>query len=75
MPREPQPSVATNLIMFNEIAAARGDGLHPRIGEALMKTGRVSGPPAKSPEISENIIKIVFSDTNKSARKIGTNRA
>lgn len=74
MSHDTKTPIATNLILFNETAAARGDGLHPRLAEALQKTGSVSGPPAKSSDTRQNVIEVVFSDINKSARKIGSGR-
>ncbi len=47
-------------LTFHAIAAARGDGLHPRLAEALARTGRVSGPPASSEQTGENVVRPVF---------------
>lgn len=45
---------------FHELAAQRGDGLHPLLREALAKTGSVSGPPAESEKSNANVIPVQF---------------
>jgi len=48
------------LLAFQAIAAARGDGLHPLLAEALAKTGSVSGPPAASEQTDDNVVRLEF---------------
>ncbi|MEM5580951.1 MULTISPECIES: hypothetical protein [unclassified Roseibium] len=45
---------------FHEIAALRGDGLHPLLLQALGRTGQVSGPPKPSEQTGENVIRPDF---------------
>jgi len=58
MPQPPNPS--TTVSAFHAIAAARGDGLHPRLLEALAKSGRVSGPPKPSEHCDDNVVQASF---------------
>ncbi|WP_299480423.1 hypothetical protein [uncultured Roseibium sp.] len=46
--------------LFQELAAQRGEGLHPFLLEALAKTGSVSGPLADSETNSANVIPVQF---------------
>ncbi|MET1413974.1 hypothetical protein ABVF61_17010 [Roseibium sp. HPY-6] len=45
---------------FHELAAQRGDGLHPLLREALAKSGSVSGPPADSEKNNANVVPVQF---------------
>ncbi len=45
---------------FHDLAAQRGDGLHPALLEALSKSGSVSGPPAKKDQGADNVIRGSF---------------
>lgn len=60
MPNPSTPPTATTLSGFNEIAARRGDGLHPLLLAALTKFGSVSGPPPLSEQTGENVVKVDF---------------
>lgn len=71
MSRNPETPLARNLLLFNEAAAARGDGLHPLLAAALAKTGPISGPPANPSETPENVIQVTFSDTAEGGQKTG----
>jgi len=54
------PDITTNLT-FHQAAAARGDGLDPRLAEALSKSGRVSESPANlAPTDPKNVIHVKF---------------
>ncbi|QDG79143.1 hypothetical protein [Labrenzia sp. PHM005] len=75
MSKPSQPSLPSTLISFHEAAAARGDGLHPKLAAALAKTGTVSGPPARPSALPNNVIKVTFSDTKKAAYKRGLRSA
>ncbi|WP_133192623.1 hypothetical protein [Labrenzia sp. 011] len=48
------------LLSFHALAAARGDGLHPRLAEVLARSGSVSGPPLPSMQSDENIVRPQF---------------
>lgn len=54
---------------FHAIAAARGDGLHPLLAQALAKTGSVSGPPAPSLQSDDNVLRIDFGEAGQTGRK------
>ncbi|MEP1574107.1 hypothetical protein [Roseibium album] len=49
-----------SITAFHDIAALRGDGLHPKLLEALAKTGTVSGPRAENTTSDRNIIPVDF---------------
>jgi hypothetical protein len=55
-------------LTFHAFAAARGDGLHPLLAEALAKTGSVSGPPPVSEQNQENVVRPDFGKTNRANR-------
>ena len=64
--------IGRSLNAFHNLAAQRGDGLHPALLEALSKSGSVSGPPAKRDQTADNVIKGSFGltgDTAPSERK------
>lgn len=64
--------IGCSLNAFHDLAAQRGDGLHPALLEALAKSGSVSGPPADRDQNADNVIKGRFGsgdDTGHSARK------
>jgi hypothetical protein len=67
----PLPS---SIIAFNTFAAARGDGLHPQLAEALAKTGSVSGPPLSS-ETADNVVRVCFSKVGTPDQKTGSERS
>ncbi|MCX2723833.1 hypothetical protein [Roseibium salinum] len=69
MQKPSKPPVATTLAAFHELAARRGDGLHPRFLEALAKTGAASGPPAPSQQSNENIVRLEFVSKSRSGAK------
>lgn len=48
MSRFSGPPAGGPITSFHDVAARRGDGLHPLLREALCKSGTVSGPPADS---------------------------
>lgn len=54
------PPISGSLNAFHDIAAQRGDGLHPKLREALAKTGSVSGAPAASEVDDRNVITVQF---------------
>ncbi len=64
----------SSLIAFNSFAAARGDGLHPRLAEALAKTGPVSGPPLSS-ETAANVVRVCLLKIQAPDRKTGSERS
>lgn len=49
--------IGRSLNAFHNLAAQRGDGLHPALLEALSKSGSVSGPPAARDQNTDNVIK------------------
>lgn len=49
--------IGRSLNAFHNLAAQRGDGLHPALLDALSKSGSVSGPPAIRDQTADNIIK------------------
>jgi hypothetical protein len=63
MSNPPKFPVGPTVAAFHEIAARRGDGLHPLLLEALGRSGQVSGPPRPSEQSDENIIRLDFGDT------------
>jgi hypothetical protein len=67
----PLPS---SLVPFNNLAAARGDGLLPRLAEALAKTGSVSGQPLSS-ETADNVVRVCFSRIGAPDQKMGSERS
>ncbi|MBO9420697.1 hypothetical protein J7481_14430 [Labrenzia sp. R4_2] len=67
----PLPS---SFIAFNSFAGSRGDGLHPRLAEALAKTGSVSGPPLSS-ETADNVIRVCFSKVGTHHQKTGSEKS
>jgi len=67
IPKDTTPNPAS-LLGFNALAAERGDGLHPLLAEALVKTGSVSGTPAPSERNDENVVHLDFSRTERSGR-------
>ena len=60
MTRPLYPETGTTIASFHAMAAARGDGLHPRLLEVFQKTGPVSGPPAPSEQTDENVVSVDF---------------
>jgi len=64
--------IGRSLNAFHNLAAQRGDGLHPALLEALSKSGSVSGPPAKRDQTADNVVRGSFGsngDTAPSERK------
>ncbi|WP_420335877.1 hypothetical protein [Roseibium sp.] len=49
-----------SIYAFHDLAAQRGDGLHPALLEALSKSGSVSGPPARRDQNTDNVIRGSF---------------
>lgn len=45
----------TTCASFHECAARRGDGIHPRLLEALVKTGTAAGPTAQPEQRDNNV--------------------
>lgn len=56
-----------SLNAFHNLAAQRGDGLHPALLEALAKSGSVSGPPAQRDQNADNVIKGSFGSNGDTA--------
>jgi len=60
MSHPPQTPIATTISGFHDLAAQRGDGLHPLLLQALAKSGSVSGPPVPSEKNDETVVRVDF---------------
>jgi hypothetical protein len=69
MTKRPSFPESVSYASFHSIAAARGDGVHPLLLQALAKSGSVSGPPAPSEQNDENVVQLVFGRKEKVAQK------
>ena len=72
MPSLPRQPIATTFSGFHDIAASRGDGLHPLLLEALCKSGTVSGPPVST---QQNLNNVVHPDFSRKQEKPCENRS
>ncbi len=71
MPKRPKDLIGGTYSSFHDLAAQRGDGLHPLILQALSKSGSVSGPPRPSEQNDDMIVPVDFSRAKPSASKSG----
>lgn len=69
MSKSLRPPVGASMNAFHEMAARRGDGLHPLLLEALAKSGPISGPPADTEKNDENVIRVQFGSAPASKRR------
>lgn len=72
MSKPPDSTVAKTVTGFNDIAAQRGDGLHPLLLQALTRFGSVSGPPPKLAQNDDTVVHADFSKTDTSRARSGT---
>lgn len=71
MPKRPKDLIGETYSSFHDLAAKRGDGLHPLILQALSKSGNVAGPPRPSEQTDDMVVSVDFRLSRSSALENG----